>query len=79
MAEQLLHLVFGGEIADPQSKELVDLDALDIVGLFPNYATAHEAWQAKARATIDDAHTRYFIVHIHRLMDPDEDHAENAG
>lgn len=73
MAKQLLHLVFGGRLTDPQSREFADLDDLDIVGIFPNYAEAHAAWQDKARATIDDAHTRYFIVHIHRLMDPDTD------
>ena len=75
MAQQLLHLVFGVVLTDPERQEFEDLGALDIVGLFPNYATAHEAWQAKARATIDDAHTRYFIVHIHRLMDPETDEA----
>jgi hypothetical protein len=71
MAEQLLHLVFGGRLVDPERQEFADLDDLDIVGVYPNYAAAHEAWQTKARATIDDAHVRYFIVHIHRLMDPD--------
>lgn len=73
MAQQLLHLVFGGVLVDPERQEFENLEALDIVGIYPNYATAHEAWQAKARATIDDAHTRYFIVHIHRLMDPESD------
>ena len=74
MAKQLLHLVFGGKLVDPGSKEFVDLDALDMVGAYPNYAEALIAWQRKARATIDDAHTRYFIVHAHRLIDP-----ENGG
>jgi Domain of unknown function (DUF4170) len=73
MAEQLLHLVFGGKLVDPEGQEFEDLEELDIVGVYPNYAAAHEAWQAKARATIDDAHMRYFIVHIHRLMDPHRD------
>jgi len=73
MAEQLLHLVFGGRLVDPEGQAFEALDDLDIVGIYPNYAAAHEAWQAKARATIDDAHTRYFIVHIHRLLDPDTD------
>jgi hypothetical protein len=73
MAKQLLHLVFGGELTDPGAREFKDLEALDIVGLYPSYAAAHEAWEAKARATIDEAHTRYFIVHIHRLIDPEED------
>ncbi len=73
MEKQLLHLVFGGELTDPGTKEFKDLEALDIVGVFPNYAAAHEAWEAKARATIDEAHTRYFIVHVHRLIDPEEE------
>jgi hypothetical protein len=72
MAEQkqLLHLVFGGELKDPRSKEFVDLDRLDIVGIFPNYADALAAWKGKAGATVDDAHVRYFVVHLHRLLDP---------
>lgn len=72
MAEQkqLLHLVFGGELKDPQSKEFTDLDKLDIVGIYPNYAEALAAWKAKAGATVDDAHVRYFVVHLHRLLDP---------
>ena len=75
MTKQLLHLVFGGELEDPSGHEFVDTRGLDIVGIYPNYAEAHEAWQGKARATIDEAHTRYFIVHIHRLIDPEtEDH-----
>ncbi len=73
MEKQLLHLVFGGKLTDPGTKEFEDLNALDIVGVYPNYAAAHEAWEAKARATIDEAHTRYFIVHIHRLIDPEEE------
>jgi hypothetical protein len=58
--KQLLHLVFGGE-----------LSSLDVVGVFPNYASAHSAWKAKAQATVDQAQTRYFIVHLHRLLDPE--------
>lgn len=72
MAKQLLHLVFGGELTDPKSTEFVDLSEIDIVGVFPNYAEAEAAWRAKAQATVDDAQTRYFIVHMHRLLDPDE-------
>jgi len=68
---QLLHLVFGGELEDPASVRFRDLDALDIVGIFPNYATALKAWRAKAQQTVDNAHMRYFIVHMHRLLDPD--------
>lgn len=70
MSQQLLHLVFGGELKSPDSLEFNNVDKLDIVGIYPSYAEAHAAWQAKARATIDDAHIRYFIVHLHRLLDP---------
>lgn len=66
---QLLHLVFGGELVDPQSTEFRDVDAIDIVGIFPNYASAYAAWQAKAQSTVDNAHARYFIAHLHRLQD----------
>ena len=72
-AQQLLHLVFGGELEDPQTVSFRDLDRLDIVGIFPDYATAHRAWKAKAQQTVDNAHMRYFIVHMHRLLDPDGD------
>jgi hypothetical protein len=67
---QLLHLVLGGELTDIHDVEFKDLAALDIVGVFPDYKSAHAAWKAKAQATVDDAHTRYFIVHLHRLLDP---------
>ncbi|MEM7425378.1 MAG: DUF4170 domain-containing protein [Pseudomonadota bacterium] len=70
---QLLHLVFGGELEDLEGTDFTDLDALDIVGIYPNYATAYDAWRAKAQATVDNAHMRYFIVHMHRLLDPDGD------
>lgn len=72
MAEikQLLHLVFGGELKDPQDNEFVDTEGLDLVGIFPNYESAFAAWRAKSQASVDDAHIRYFIVHLHRLMDP---------
>lgn len=69
--KQLPHLVFGGELVDLDSNEFVDLGKLDIVGIFPNYASAHAAWKAKAQATVDNAHMRYFIVHLHRLLTPD--------
>jgi Domain of unknown function (DUF4170) len=71
MARQLLHLVFGGELKDPGGTEFADLERLDIVGIFPNYRLAYDAWKAKAQMTVDDAQTRYFVVHIHRLLDPD--------
>jgi hypothetical protein len=68
---QLLHLVFGGELERIDTVEFRNLDALDIVGIFPNYASAYTAWKAKAQQTVDNAHMRYFIVHLHRLLDPD--------
>jgi hypothetical protein len=68
--KQLLHLVVGGELTDLAGTEFKDLDRLDIVGIFPNYATAYVAWKAKAQQTVDNAHMRYFIVHLHRLLDP---------
>ena len=68
--KQLLHLVFGGELSSLSSIEFKDLSKLDIVGVYPNYATAHAAWRAKAQMTVDNAQMRYFIVHLHRLLDP---------
>jgi hypothetical protein len=68
---QLLHLVFGGELVNLERTEFKDIDKLDIVGVYPNYATAYAAWKAKAQQTVDNAHMRYFIVHLHRLLDPD--------
>jgi len=76
MARQLLHLVLGGELVDPQSTEFKDLSKVDIVGLYPNYAEAEKAWRDKAQKTVDDANTRYFVVHLHRLLDPSTDVAE---
>lgn len=69
--KQLLHLVFGGELENLAGITFRDLTRLDIVGIYPNYATAHAAWKAKAQATVDNAQMRYFIVHLHRLLDPD--------
>ena len=68
---QLLHLVFGGELTELDAVTFKDLHKLDVVGIFPNYATAFAAWRAKAQATVDNAHMRYFIVHLHRLLEPD--------
>jgi myo-inositol-1(or 4)-monophosphatase len=68
---QLLHLVFGGVLTDLKSAIFADLGALDIVGIFPSYASAYDAWKAAAQRTVDSAQTRYFIVHIHRLLDPE--------
>ena len=69
-AKQLLHLVFGGELENLSEQTFKDLDRLDIVGIYPNYASAYAAWKAKAQGTVDNAHMRYFIVHLHRLLDP---------
>ena len=68
---QLLHLVFGGELEDPSTIRFRDLEEVDIVGIFANYESAYTAWKAKAQQTVDNAHMRYFIVHMHRLLDPD--------
>ncbi len=70
--KRLLHLVFGGEVESPQSVRFRDLDKLDIVGIFPDYESALAAWRAASQATVDNAHMRYFVVHIHKLMEPDE-------
>lgn len=66
---QRLHLVFGGELTDPSTTAFRDVDAIDIVGVFPDYAAAHDAWKAAAQRTVDNAHMRYFIAHLHRLRD----------
>lgn len=73
--KQLLHLVFGGELKTLGSTEFRDLETLDIVGIYPNYQSAYAVWKAKAQASVDNAHMRYFVVHLHRLLDPDA----NAG
>ena len=74
---QLLHLVFGGELTDPAKTEFRDTEELDIVGIYPNYATAYDAWKSKAQQTVDNAHMRYFIAHLHRLQD-EEQHDANT-
>jgi hypothetical protein len=74
----LLHLVFGGELVKLDSTEFRDLQKLDIVGIYPNYATAYAAWRGKAQQSVDNALMRYFIVHLHRLLDPDSDATGNA-
>jgi len=68
--EQLLHLVFGGELTDLDGTTFKDVAKLDVVGIFPNFKAAEKAWVGKARETIDNAQMRYFIVHLHRLLDP---------
>jgi hypothetical protein len=72
-SKQLLHLVIGGEVTGPKGVEFKNLDEVDIVGVFPNYAEAHKVWRAKAQQTVDNAEMRYFVVHLHRLLDPSED------
>jgi uncharacterized protein DUF4170 len=69
-SKQLLHLVFGGELDSLHGVEFKNLDKLDIVGIYPNYASAYAAWKAKAQGTVDNAEMRYFIAHLHRLLDP---------
>jgi hypothetical protein len=74
--KQLLHLVFGGELESLDDVEFRDLKDLDIVGIYPDYATALTAWKSKAQSTVDNAHMRYFIVHMHRLLDPESKSAQ---
>ena len=71
MGKQLLHLVMGGRVEDPRSIEFQNLNEIDIVGIFPDYASAEEAWRAQAQRTVDDAEMKYVIVHLHRLLEPE--------
>ena len=71
MTKQLLHLVFGGELTSPEGVEFKDLSKLHVVGIYPNYKAAYDAWKAAAQASVDNAQMRYFVVHLHRLMEPD--------
>ncbi len=71
MSEQKLHLVIGGRVKDPQTVEFEDLDQMHFVGVYPDYASAEEAWRSAARSTIDDAEMKYVVVHLHRLLQPD--------
>jgi len=71
MEKQLLHLVMGGRVTDPQGVEFQNLDEIDLVGVYPNYAAAEEAWRGKAQGTVDDAEMKYVIVHLHRLLEPE--------
>ncbi|MBI1207108.1 MAG: DUF4170 domain-containing protein [Azospirillum sp.] len=68
--KQLLHLVFGGELTSPESTEFIDVEKLHIVGIYPNYDDAYKAWRGVAGATMDNAHMRYFVVHLHEFLDP---------
>jgi Domain of unknown function (DUF4170) len=82
-SRQLLHLVFGGELKQLGGHEFRDVDKLDLVGMYPNYAAAFSAWKGAAQRTVDNAHMRYFIVHVHRLLEaeavPVADHEDLAG
>jgi hypothetical protein len=71
VSKQLLHLVMGGRVTDPQGVEFQNLNEIDIVGIFPNYAAAEDAWRAQAQRTVDDAEMKYVIVHLHKLLQPD--------
>jgi hypothetical protein len=70
VSKQLLHLVFGGRLKRPDTMEFEDTADLDIVGIYPNYKEAFDAWRAASGRTVDDAHMRYFVVHLHRMLDP---------
>ncbi len=72
-AKQLLHLVFGGELTSLDNVEFADVNNLDIVGIYPNYKQAYDAWKDAAQRTVDNALMRYYIVHMHRLLDPSDD------
>jgi hypothetical protein len=74
MDKQLLHLVFGGELVSLKGHEFRDLSKVHVVGIYPNFREAQSAWRAAAQATVDNAHMRYFVVHLHRLLDGEEDH-----
>ena len=78
MSKALPHLVFGGEVANPETNDFVDMDNLDIVGIFPNYEAALNAWRGASQARVDEAHTKYVIVHLHRLLDPEHPEVEQS-
>ena len=77
--KQLLHLVIGGELSAIDSTEFKDLSKVEVVGVYPNYAAAHAAWKGRAQQTVDNAQMRFFIVHLHRLLDPTTDTTRSAG
>ena len=74
-----LHLVFGGRVKDPRGLDFIDLNNIDFVGLFQNYAEAEEAWRGRAQRTVDDAEMKYVVVHLHRLLEPENDSAASAA
>ncbi len=69
---QKLHLVMGGRVTDPQGLDFVDLNAIDVIGVFPDYESAEDAWRSAAQRTVDDAEMKYVVVHLHRLLEPDQ-------
>lgn len=69
---QRLHLVFGGELVEPSKNVFRNVDDIHVVGMYPDYASAYDAWKAEAQRTVDEAHTRYYIAHIHRLRDEEK-------
>jgi hypothetical protein len=71
MSENKLHLVFGGRVSDPRTLDFNDFDSMDLVGIFPNFEEAQEAWRANAQRTVDDAEMKYVVVHLHRLLEPE--------
>lgn len=71
MSENKLHLVFGGRVSDPRTLDFNDFDSMDLVGIFPSYDEAEEAWRGRAQATVDDAEMKYVVVHLHRLLEPE--------
>lgn len=73
---QKLHLVMGGRVKDPRGLEFVDLEKMDLVGVYPDFASAEDAWRGNAQRTVDDAEMKYVIVHLHRMLDPDEPSAD---
>lgn len=75
--KQLLHIVIGGELKDVSGTEFRDLDKVEMVGAYPNYAEAYAAWKRRAQATVDNAHARYFIIHAHKLLDPSSEHYQH--
>jgi hypothetical protein len=71
--KQLLHLVFGGELKNLETTDFKDLGKIDLVGMYPDFQSAHAVWKANAQSTVDNAQMRYFIVHMHRVLDPSDD------
>jgi hypothetical protein len=67
-----MHLVFGGRVTNPMTLDFADLSAIEVVGFYPDYASAEKAWRAAAQRTVDDAEMKYVVVHLHRLLEPDQ-------